>query len=93
MAAVDQQLTPLPANLKADKLREKWQQNQRRVLLNINGRLKFEITDETSFNMLLLLVERLENIAAIQEGLDDVAAGRTMSVELFEQKVRAKHGV
>lgn len=93
MAALDQQLSPPPSNLKANKLREKWQQDQRPVLLNINGRLKFEITDETSFKMLLLLVERLENIAAIQEGLDDVAAGRTMSVEQFEQTVRAKHGV
>ena len=57
------------------------------------GDLRYELKDETSVKMLVDLVERLENIAAIQKGLDAVAAGRTVSLDEFAQQVRAKNGI
>jgi hypothetical protein len=37
--------------------------------------------------------EEQETLAAIHEGLDDVAAGRTMPLEEFDRKFRQKHGI
>lgn len=37
------------------------------------------------------LVDREADRAAIQEGLDDVAAGRTISLEQFDCEMRAAH--
>ena len=73
-------------------LLDQWRQRQS-VLLKINADLDYQITDEVSFQMLLDLLERLDNIAAIQKGLDDVAAGRTVSMDQFKQQVHEKHGI
>lgn len=62
------------------------------VSIAINDRIRMEINDGTSLRMLIDLVNRLENIAAIKEGLDDVSAGRTISLDQFKQKARQKNG-
>jgi hypothetical protein len=71
---------------------DRWR-SERSIVIQIDDLLRFEIKDETSVKMLADLVARLENIAAIQKGLDDVAAGRTVSLDEFAQQVRAKHGI
>ena len=83
------ELAPRPS---LGPLLEQWRQRQF-VVLKINADLEYQITDEGSFQKLLDLLERLDNIAAIQKGLDDVAAGRTMSMDQFKQQVHGKHGI
>lgn len=42
---------------------------------------------------LALWREEQEALAAIREGLDDVAAGRTKSLEEFDRDFRQRHGI
>jgi Arc/MetJ-type ribon-helix-helix transcriptional regulator len=42
---------------------------------------------------LQLVAQRRETIASIQEGLDDISAGRTVAFEDFDREFRAKHGI
>lgn len=42
---------------------------------------------------LALWREEQETLAAIREGLDDVAAGRTVSLEQFDRDFRRRHGI
>ncbi len=42
---------------------------------------------------LALWREEQETLAAIREGLEDVAAGRTIPLEEFDRNFRQKHGI
>jgi hypothetical protein len=87
---------PTPASssrLPLEVLVEDWRQGKRPVSLKINDRLQFEIKDDASFQILLDLLERLENVAAIQKGLDDFEAGRSMTLDEFKQRQCDQHGI
>ena len=81
------------SNRSVDALSEDWRQGKRPLVLAVDDRHRFQIADEASFQLLLGLLERLENIAAIQKGLDDFAAGRSLSLDEFKQKVGDAHGI
>jgi hypothetical protein len=81
------------SNRSVDALSEDWLQGKRPLVLAVGDRHRFQIDDEASFQLLLGLLERLENIAAIQKGLDDFAAGRSLSLDEFKQKVGNAHGI
>lgn len=51
------------------------------------------VQDAQSYQKLLDTLERLETIAGIKQGLDDVEAGRTKSLSEFEQEMRQKYGI
>ena len=93
MSAVVQTPQTVLAWPNARNLLDQWRRDQQAIVLKINDRLQFEIKDDGSFQRLLELLERLDNIAAIQEGLDDVVQGRTLSLEEFKQQIRDKHGI
>jgi hypothetical protein len=76
-----------------DALIDDWRQGKRPISLKIADRIQVEIKDEASFRILLDLLDRLENVAAIQKGLDDFAEGRMMTLDEFKQKVRSNHGI
>ena len=42
---------------------------------------------------LVLWREEQETLAAIREGLEDVAAGRTKTLEAFDRDFRQRHGI
>jgi hypothetical protein len=67
---------------------DEWGDGQRAIGVRINDRLRFEIKDEGSFRLLVELLERMENIDAIQAGLDDFEAGRAVSFDQFKSKLR-----
>lgn len=91
MSAIIQPSEAMHTDPITSSILDRWR-NERSIVVQIGG-VRFEIKDETSLKMLLNLVARLENIAAIQKGLDDVAAGRTVSLDEFAQQVRAKNGI
>jgi predicted transcriptional regulator len=70
-----------------------WRNGGQSIAIQIDDLVRYELKDETSVKMLAELVARLENIAAIQKGLDDVAAGRTVSLDEFARQVRTKNGL
>lgn len=62
------------------------------VVLTVNGKAELVVQDAESYQKLLDALERLETIAGIKQGLEDVEAGRTTTLNDFEQEMRQKHG-
>lgn len=63
------------------------------VVLTVNGRARLVVQDAASYQRMLELVRQAETIEAIREGLEAVAAGRTMSLDDFDAAMRAKHRI
>lgn len=63
------------------------------MVLTLNGKAKVVVQEAASYQRMLELLERAETIEAIRQGLEDVKAGRTVSLEQFDKTMREKHGV
>jgi prevent-host-death family protein len=63
------------------------------IVLTVNGKAELVVQDAQSYEKLLELVDRLEAIEAIREGLQDEAEGRVVSLEEAMELVRKKHGL
>ena len=61
------------------------------MVLTLNGKAKVVVQEATSYQRMLDLLERAETIEAIRQGLEDVKAGRTVSLEQFDKTMRTKH--
>ncbi|MBD2213542.1 type II toxin-antitoxin system Phd/YefM family antitoxin [Nostoc linckia FACHB-104] len=72
---------------------QQMKQTGKPVVLTVNGKAEVVVQDAESYQKLLDTLERLETIAGIKQGLDDVEAGRTMSLSDFEQEMRQKDGI
>lgn len=69
---------------------EQMKQSGNPVVLTVNGKAELVVQDAQSYQKLLDTLERLETIAGIKRGLEDVEAGRTISLSKFEQEMRKK---
>jgi prevent-host-death family protein len=59
------------------------------IVLTINGKAELVVQDAASYQELQDRIERLETIAAVKDGLEDVAAGRTRPMrEVLEELAR-----
>ena len=67
--------------------------NSAPATLSINGRPGLVVDDRESFRLLIELVDRLETIASVRRGIEDVRMGRTFSLDEFKEEVRGKHGI
>ena len=65
---------------------EQMKQTGEPVILTVNGKAELVVQDAESYQKLLDALERLEAIAGIKQGLQDVEAGRTVSMEEFKQE-------
>jgi PHD/YefM family antitoxin component YafN of YafNO toxin-antitoxin module len=63
------------------------------VVLTINGKAELVVEDVGSLQKLLELVDRLETIESIREGMKDIEEGRMLNLEEFKDQVRKKHGI
>jgi len=72
---------------------EQMKQTGEAVVLTVNGKAEIVVQDAQSYQKLLDALERLEAIAGIKQGLEDVEAGRTVSMEEFEQEMRQKYDI
>ncbi|BAZ12910.1 prevent-host-death family protein [Calothrix sp. NIES-4071] len=72
---------------------EQMKQSGNPVVLTVNGKAELVVQDAQSYQKLLDSLERLETIAGIKQGLEDVEAGRTISLSEFEQEMRKKYGI
>lgn len=61
--------------------------------LSINGRGNLVVDDRESYRLLIELVDRLETVASIRRGLEDVRMGRTVTLDDFKDEVRRKYGI
>lgn len=58
------------------------------VVLTINGRAKLVVQDAASYQRMRELIDRAEAIQAIRQGIEDVKAGRTLTLDEFEKEIR-----
>jgi PHD/YefM family antitoxin component YafN of YafNO toxin-antitoxin module len=63
------------------------------VVLTINGKAELVVLAAASYQALIERVERLEAVAAVKEGLEDVAAGRTRPAREALEELARKHKV
>jgi PHD/YefM family antitoxin component YafN of YafNO toxin-antitoxin module len=63
------------------------------VVLTINGKAELVVKDAGSYQKLLDLAEESRVVEGIRQGLEDVKAGRTISLDAFKEHVRKKHGI
>jgi hypothetical protein len=75
------------------KLVRKLQETGQPAVLTINGEVKLVIQDATSYQMLLELVDRLDTIEAIREGMKEIDEGKGLSLAEAMDQVRKKYGI
>jgi PHD/YefM family antitoxin component YafN of YafNO toxin-antitoxin module len=63
------------------------------VVLTINGKAELVVQDAASYQKLLDLAEAARVVEGIRRGLEDLKAGRTISLDDFKEHVRKKHGI
>jgi prevent-host-death family protein len=72
---------------------EQMKQTGKPVVLTVNGKAELVVQDAQSYQKLLDTLEKLEAVAGIRQGLEDVEAGRTITLSEFEQEMRQKYGI
>lgn len=60
------------------------------VVLTINGKAKIVVQDAESYQRMLELLDKAETVEGIRQGLSDVEAGKTMSLDQFDKEMRKK---
>ncbi len=63
------------------------------VVLTVNGKAELVIQDAASYQALRERLDRLETLAAVKEGLEDVAAGRTRPAREVLEHLARKHKI
>jgi PHD/YefM family antitoxin component YafN of YafNO toxin-antitoxin module len=75
----------------AARLLQQLKETEEPIVLTVNGQAQVVIPDDTSYQRLLALVEQIETIEAIRKGLEDLDAGRTVSLERAWARFRSRH--
>ena len=65
----------------------------RPVVLTVNGKAQVVVQDAESYQRLLEVVDRLETIEQIREGIKSIEEGRGLTLNEAKEKVRKKHGI
>jgi PHD/YefM family antitoxin component YafN of YafNO toxin-antitoxin module len=63
------------------------------LVLTINGKAELVVQDAESYQKLLDLAEEARVLEGIRQGLEDMKAGRTVTLDAFKEHVRQKHGI
>jgi PHD/YefM family antitoxin component YafN of YafNO toxin-antitoxin module len=63
------------------------------VVLTINGKAELVVQDATAYQKLRQIAEEARVLDGIRQGIEDMNAGRTVSIDEFKAHARAKHGI
>jgi hypothetical protein len=72
---------------------DRMEREGRPVTVRIDGRPPLAIQDARAYQLLWELVDRVETIEAVREGLQQVEQGRTLPLEEVDRRLRKKHGI
>jgi PHD/YefM family antitoxin component YafN of YafNO toxin-antitoxin module len=72
---------------------EKLQESGDPLLLTVEGKVTAVIQDAASYQRILEKIDRLETLAAIKDGLEDIAAGRTRPWREVMDELSSKHNL
>jgi prevent-host-death family protein len=63
------------------------------VVLTINGKAELVVQDAAAYQRPRQIAEEARVLAGIRQGIEDMNAGRTISLEQFREHARTKHGI
>ncbi len=63
------------------------------IVLTINGKAALVVQDSESYQRLLDIAEEARVLEGIRQGLEDMKAGRTVSLGDFKKHVKQKYGI
>lgn len=63
------------------------------IVLTINGKAEVVVQDAASYQKLREIVEAARIFEGIREGIEDMKAGRTVSLDELKEHARNKHGL
>lgn len=70
---------------------DRMEQEGRPITLRVDDRPPLVIEDERAYQMLWELVDRIETVEAVREGLKQVEEGRTIPLEELDRQLRKHH--
>jgi len=63
------------------------------VVLTINGKAELVVQDAAAYQKLRQIAEEARVLEGIRQGIEDMNAGRTVSLDEFKKHARTKHGI
>jgi prevent-host-death family protein len=63
------------------------------IVLTLNGKAEVVVVDARAYQKLQQALEHWETVEGIREGLEDMRAGRTLSLDEAREEVSGKYGV
>jgi prevent-host-death family protein len=63
------------------------------VVLTINGKAELVVQDAAAYQKLRQLAEEAKVLKGIRQGIEDMNAGRTVSLDQFKEHARTKNGI
>jgi PHD/YefM family antitoxin component YafN of YafNO toxin-antitoxin module len=75
------------------KFVEQMKETKEPMILTINGKAELVIQEAQAYQTLLNRLDYLETVQAIEQGLQDVQEGRTVTLDDFETAMRNRHGI
>jgi PHD/YefM family antitoxin component YafN of YafNO toxin-antitoxin module len=66
---------------------------RRPMVLTVNGKAALVVQDTDSYQHLLEAADRFEAVSALQEGMAQSRRGEGASLDAFDKRMRAKHGL
>jgi prevent-host-death family protein len=63
------------------------------VVLTINGKAELVVQDAAAYQKLRQVAEEARVVEGIRQGIDDMNAGRTLSLDEFKEQARTKRGI
>ncbi|WP_337174512.1 type II toxin-antitoxin system prevent-host-death family antitoxin [Paludisphaera sp.] len=63
------------------------------IVLTINGKAELVVQDAASYQKLREQLEAARVFEGLREGIEDLKAGRTVSLDEFKEHARKKHGI
>jgi PHD/YefM family antitoxin component YafN of YafNO toxin-antitoxin module len=72
---------------------DRMEREGRPITLRVDDRPPLTIVDERAYQMLWELIDRIETIEAVRQGLRQVEEGRTLPLDELDRRLRKKHGI
>ena len=63
------------------------------VVLTINGKAELVVQDAAAYQKLRQIAEEARVLEGIRRGIEDMNAGRAVSLDEFKKHARTKHGI
>jgi prevent-host-death family protein len=63
------------------------------VVLTISGKAELVVQDAAAYQRLRQIAEEARVLEGIRQGIEDMNAGRTITLDEFKEHARTKHGI